>query len=100
MQVLAIRLDLEAMALAAFDDFARPRIIAEQTKQVRSGADGGAVFLNLVAGLATHLREQFLAERDEILELLLVGVAAGLLWQFDLGEVRGPMARVAHGNWP
>ena len=40
-QVFAARLDLEAMALAAFDHLAIARIGAEQAEQVRAGAHGG-----------------------------------------------------------
>ena len=36
MQVFAVGLDLEAMALAALDDFARARLGAEQAVEIRA----------------------------------------------------------------
>ena len=95
MQIFAVGLDLEAMSLAALHHFTRARLAAEQAEQVRAGAHGGAVFLHQVAGFAAELREGLLAERDQILEIFFVGVAARDLGQLHLFEVGGFVARVA-----
>src|SRR4249919_941646 len=83
------------MTLAPFNYFAGARVGAEQAEEVRPRAHGRAVFLDEMAGFATDLRESFLAERDEILEILFIGLAARGLGHGQLFEVGGFVARVA-----
>ena len=97
-QVFAIGLDLEATAFAALDHLARTRVGAEQAIQVRPRAHGGAVFFHEMACLATELREGFLAQRDQILQLFLVGIAARNLRHGQLFEVGRLVTRVAQGE--
>ena len=94
MQVFASRLDLEAVSLA-FGDFAHARLGAHQAEQVRTGAHRGAGGLDQVAGLAAHRVKGFLAERDRIDQLLLVGRAAGSRGHGERREIRRLVAQVA-----
>ena len=101
MQVFASGLDLEAMSLAAFDDFAHARLGAQQAEQIRAGAHRGAVGLDQMAGLAAHCVKGFLAERDgDPSRSFSLVVAARGRGQRERREVRGLVARVAQRERP